>query len=422
MLKLIVVVVLLALPTLASAGFVKTNGTRFELDGARYSYLGTNFWYGMNLGASGSAGDRPRLLRELDRLKSMGVTNLRVVGGSEGPDTEPWRIVPSLQPSRGKTNASLLSGLDFLFSEMKKRNMHAVVCLNDFWPWSGGMAQYLRWAGASSIPYPPPAAGGSWTTFQAYTEKFYSNERAVKASNTFVTMIVKRYANEPAIMAWELANEPRGGGNVAAFNRWIEKSAELIKSLDKNHLVTTGSEGETPVPVPNGLDFTLNHTYKNIDYATAHIWAQNWGWYDPANPDTTFDSSVAQMKTYLNDHAEKAKKLGKPLVIEEFGLARDGGSFDPASATSMRDKYYHEVFEEVYRAAHAEVPSVAGVNFWAWAGEGVPQKPFGGLWKAGVPFIGDPPHESQGWYSVYGTDQSTIKLITEYAGKMSALH
>ncbi len=416
------IVILLAMPILASAGFVKVSGTHFELDGARYSYLGTNFWYGMNLGVDGRSGDRPRLLRELDRLKAMGVTNLRVVAGSEGPDTEPWRIVPALQASPGRYSPGLQRGFDFLLSEMKKRDMRAVVCLNNFWPWSGGMSQYLRWSGISAIPYPPPAAGGSWTTYQKYTEKFYSNEKAVKLANNFIKMIVTRYAKDPTIMAWELANEPRGGGNTEAFGHWIEKTADLIKSLDKNHLVTTGSEGETPGPVANGVDFTANHAYKNIDYATAHIWAQNWGWYDPANAEQTYDTTVAQMKAYLNDHAEKAKKFGKPLVIEEFGLARDGGSFDPASATTMRDRYYREVFEEVYRAARLETPTVAGVNFWAWAGEGVPLKPFGGLWKRAVPFTGDPPHESQGWYSVYSTDQSTIKLLTEYAGKMSALH
>ena len=55
--------------------------------------------------------------------------------------------------------------------------MRAVVCLGNFWPWSGGMSQYLSWNGAGAIPYPPPAASGSWDVYQSYTEKFYSTMR-----------------------------------------------------------------------------------------------------------------------------------------------------------------------------------------------------------------------------------------------------
>ncbi len=48
-------------------------------------------------------------------------------------------------------------------------------------------------------------------------------------------------------MAWELANEPRGfHNNAAAFNTWLDDTVAHIKSLDPNHLVTTGCEGDTP--------------------------------------------------------------------------------------------------------------------------------------------------------------------------------
>jgi len=53
--------------------------------------------------------------------------------------------------------------------------------------------------------------------------------------------------NDPTIMAWELANEPRGfHNNAAAFNTWLDDTVAHIKSLDPNHLVTTGCEGDTP--------------------------------------------------------------------------------------------------------------------------------------------------------------------------------
>ena len=51
--------------------------------------------------------------------------------------------------------------------------------------------------------------------------------------------------DEPAIMAWELMNEPRCSGDFSAskLQHWIERTAEFLKSVDPNHLVTVGTEG-----------------------------------------------------------------------------------------------------------------------------------------------------------------------------------
>eukprot|EP00966_Prymnesium_polylepis_P116401 2690313-Prymnesium_polylepis.1 len=67
----------------------------------------------MHLGAEAS-GDRPRLVRELDRMASVGLKNVRVLAASEGPDQQPgwmpwrpatpWRVVPSMQPELGQYN------------------------------------------------------------------------------------------------------------------------------------------------------------------------------------------------------------------------------------------------------------------------------------------------------------------------------
>jgi len=139
-----------------NAGFVKTAGTRFMLNGAPHFYAGANFWQGMNLGASAAAdGDRERLGRELDRLKALGLVNLRVMALSEGPDSAPYRMSPSLQPAPSVFNEAVFEGLDHLLHEMNRRNMRAVMTLNNYWHWSGGMAQYVAWAEGASIPYPP---------------------------------------------------------------------------------------------------------------------------------------------------------------------------------------------------------------------------------------------------------------------------
>ncbi len=406
--------------------FVTVNSIGFDIDGHPYYYIGTNFWYGINLGSAGTAGDRDRLLRELDRFQNLGINNLRIMAGSEGPNTEPWRMVPALQISPGVYDVNVLNGLDYLLSEMGRRNLRAVMCLNNFWPWSGGMAQYLNWNGAGNIPYPMET--GDWNAYQSYTDDFYSNTGAKQDFRDFLDFIINHvnphtglaYKDDPTIMAWELANEPRGYYNTTNFNTWIDDTAAYIKSLDSNHLITTGSEGETPWPSGNGLDFVANHNGPNIDYTTCHIWPQNWGWFNPDNP-SGYTYAETQSINYLQDHIDMAANdLGKPLVLEEFGLARDGGSYDPASATTYRDLFYEAMFEEVYASAYYS-GAAAGANFWAWAGEGRPITPYGSTWEPGDRWLGDPPHENQGWYSVYDTDTSTISIISAYADDMYAL-
>jgi mannan endo-1,4-beta-mannosidase len=409
--------------------FISIDNTHFTLNGKSYYFLGTNFWYGMNLGSRGSGGNRERLIRELDSLSSIGVNNLRICAGSEGPDTEPWRMLPSLQPSPGKYNPEVIDGLDFLLNEMKKRNMKAIMCLNNFWPWSGGMGQYLVWAGAAaSIPYPPPQPGGDWKKYPEFVATFYSNQKAMALFDKHITFLVTRknpysdidYKNDPTIMAWELANEPRGVNNMEAFYHWIDNTAAHIKKLDSNHLVTTGSEGKTSDQKSSGTDLEKDHSSSNIDYATIHIWIQNWEWYNPANATVTYPIALKKALNYMEEHIEIAKKLKKPLVLEEFGISRDRDSHDPVSSTTIRDKYYARIFEEVYNHANMKDSELAGVNFWAWAGEGRPRSPKA-YWKLNDDFIGDPPHETQGWYSVYNTDTSTISIIKKYTAQFDKI-
>ena len=413
----------------SQATFVQVKDGKFTIGETPYYYLGTNYWYGMNLGSKGEAGNRERLIRELDLLKENGVTNLRVIAASEGPNDEPYRIVPALLEKPGVYNQDLFEGLDFLLSEMANRNLKAVVCLGDMWPWSGGFGQFLVWSGQeSAIPYPPPHEGGDWNTYQQFTIQFFENESCIKMYNDHVTTVVNRvnsitglaFKNDPTIMAWELCNEPRGLSKTKPYQEWIKNSSNLIRSLDQNHLITIGSEGETAFPTYVNNDFVGDHSYENIDYATIHIWIENWDWYNPEKPDQTFDKAVSKAKEYLVNHVEQGRKLGKPIVLEEFGIARDNRSYDPASMTKMRDKYYSIMFNEVYQLAK-KGENISGVNFWAFGGEGRPMKPFGLMWKPGHDFIGDPPHEHQGWYSVYDTDFSTLKVIKKAAKKMAKL-
>jgi len=401
----------LSTPTLTNnpnhpSNFVTVSAGRFMLEGRPYYFVGTNFWQGMNLGVEGPKGDRALLAAELDRLQRIGVTNLRVMASSEGPNTEPYRMAPALMISPGKYDGSVLDGLDFLIAELGKRGMKAVMVLNNYWQWSGGMAQYVSWSDGTTIPYP-----GDWSEFMNYSAKFYDCAECQTWYRDHIEMIIGhtnpytglKYRDDPTIFAWELANEPR-----RYPYSWIDETAGYIKSLDPNHMVTTGSEGTPP---GEGLDFQRTHDGPNIDYATIHIWPQNWGWYDPANP-ATYDRAEQNALEYLRRHVFEMAVLQKPLVLEEFGLARDWEPvqdiYDPQSSTMYRDRFYKALFSEVHDLSLKGGP-VAGDNFWAW----------GGASRPGDDWHGDPPHETPGWYSVYDIDSSTIAIIAAHASEMT---
>lgn len=374
------------------------------LGGQPHTFAGVNFWQAMNLGVEGN---RVQLLAELDRLQALGVTNVRVMAASEGPNGEPQRLAPALMTAPGHYDPAVLDGLDFLLAELARRDMRAVLVLNNFWQWSGGMAQYVAWAEGSAIPYP-----GDWERFQAYAARFYDCADCQRWYRQHIEALLQRtnpytglpYRDDPTIFAWELANEPR-----RYPQRWIDDTAAFIKSLDPNHLVTTGVEGALPW---REQDFRAAHDGPDIDYATVHIWPQNWGWYDPERP-ASYESAEAKALAYLREHAAAAAGLGKPLVLEEFGLARDceplQDILDPASPTSYRDRFLAAMLAEVSASAAAGGP-LAGSNVWAWSGAARP----GDAW------VGDPPHEEPGWYSIYDDDASTLAVLAGHAAALAA--
>ncbi len=399
--------------------FITVNDGMFINSTEPYYFIGANYWYGAILGSEGEYGDRERLIRELDHLDSIGVTNLRILVGAEGPDGEPTRVTPTLQLSPGEYNEDLLDGLDFLLAEMNKRGQYAILYLNNSWEWSGGYSQYLTWNGYGPIPY-PSLPGNSWPQFMEYASQFHECENCIKQFHDHIRYILERtnkytglrYTEDPAIMTWEIGNEPRAfkKENLPAFMDMIASTAALIKELDENHLVTTGTEGL------HGCEYSWEafekiHSDQNIDYLTMHIWPKNWGWLDIHDIGSSMDISISNTNKYMSDHIDVARELNKPIVLEEFGLPRDFHGYDPSETVNFRDRYYKNAFNKILE--HTRNKDVlAGCNFWAYSGEGRS----GGesiFWEPGDDYLGDPPQEEQGLNSVFDTDP-TISLVAEY--------
>ena len=377
-------------------------------------------------------GNRARLQRELDRLQALGVRNLRILGSAE---LSPLKnsITPGFRDKSASYNEDLLRGLDWTLAEMAKRDMTAVIYLGNFWEWSGGMMTYLSWVnGGAFINMNDPAH--PWPAFADWNAAFYSSDAAQALYRDYVRAVVTRtnsvtgvaYAADPTIMAWQLANEPRPAGSVKVavpnlrhFYRWIDETAQYIKALDPNHLVSTGSEGLKGAIEREDVVLAA-HRPPSIDYLTAHIWPNNWNWMDAGDLAGTYAAGAARVADYIGAHVRLARTLGKPLVIEEFGYPRDGPhAYDPSVTTAYKDRFYVQIYAAIEADMKAGGP-MTGSNFWAWTGEARTPHPDHRFQRGDLGYMGDPPHEPQGWYGVFDSDATTQAVIRAHAAAIAS--
>ncbi|HRQ30849.1 MAG TPA: hypothetical protein PLU49_12280 [Saprospiraceae bacterium] len=413
------VFVILFLPSCKESSFVTTRGNQFYVHEEPYIFMGTNYWYGGYLWQDSLNNGRERLQKELDFLVSKGITNLRVMIAGEGDGSYPFRIHPAVQENPGIFDESILKSFDFFVAEAGKRNLRLIMVLNNNWEWSGGFGKYLEWAAKGTAPW-SKTESWDWDAYRTYISQFYSCKPCLEANEKWIKTIISRkntfnhkyYFDDPAIMTWELANEPRPmmPEAVEAYIEWVKKSAILIKSLAKNQLVTIGVEGYYGTEQDMGL-FENIHKIDEIDYATIHIWPKTWQWYDGKSENSVTQVTLKKTIDYMDAHSKVMKKINKPLVLEEFGLHRDGNDFSPEATVDNRDVYYTTVFKT------GMVNGIAGYNFWgAFTLENKTTPDH--FWKHGMPYSADPPQEEQGLYGVYMEDSTTWKIISDFAKKI----
>jgi len=138
--------------------------------------------------------------------------------------TNNWNPIP---------NTTAISARDDTTNNSRPRNTLS----NDY----GGMDAYVR----------------ALTDKQLHDE-FYTNPTILNTFLNYTTQIVTRYTNSPAVLGWELANDPRCNSslsgspqcNTNTITRWHSTVAQHISQLDPNHLITSGNQGFFCVDCP----------------------------------------------------------------------------------------------------------------------------------------------------------------------------
>jgi mannan endo-1,4-beta-mannosidase len=290
----------------------------FEVDGAPLCFVGTNNYYL-------SYKPRPVVDGVLEAAQAMGAKVLRVwafidrgsldgsspsidgEGSKEGQYFQAWD--PAQHRAVYNDGPSGLQSLDYALAKAAQLHLKLVLVLTNNWHEFGGMDQYLAWYGLTSH------------------QAFYTDLAVKQAYRAWLSHLVthvnsltqRAYKDDPTIFAWELANEPRGGAGTesSVLNAWAGEMSSYLKSLDPEHLVAVGDEGFFEQSNPsshwtyranNGVDHPALSALPDIDYATFHMYPDTWG------------TGFGWPERWIDDHLRVARALGKPTVLEEYGL------------------------------------------------------------------------------------------------------
>ena len=333
----------------ASGAFVRQRGGRFFVGNRPFRFVGAN------VAVMYRDEDRALMPETMRQAAQGGIKVARVWAFGEGgpndvkpmadfadwPRSHPFRWAP------GQWNEDAFVQLDKVIAEAAKNKIYVQLCLTNWWRDTGGVTQYLRWAGindAADDRYPFGINNDKAILFYSNpeTRRLYREhlEKLATRRNT-VTGVV--YRDDPTIFGWELMNEAQViTGRWAERRAWFAEMSAYLKSLDPNHLVAPGAWGYRSSS--ERREWLADHAIGTIDYCDVHIY--------PRDDHNSFVDVPGDLKAFIENRAAAAFSLGKPLVFGEFGMGVEG--YNGASQVD----WYKAFFEGNARAGSG------GAMFW----------------------------------------------------------
>jgi mannan endo-1,4-beta-mannosidase len=362
--------------------FVGARHGQFQLNGKPWHWGGTNCYYL-------HAQSHYMIDSMLNDAKAMSMQVVRAWAFFDG------NTIGALQTGPYEYDEANFDSLDYAVYKAGQLGIRLVLPLVNNWPDYGGMQQYVKWF--LDLPDDSYAAAVNH-------DRFYSDTQIRRCYLAYAAHVINRrnrytglrYKDDPTIMTWELANEPRNRSDPSGKTilRWADEVSRAIKHLAPRQLVAIGDEGlglstgstDYPYSTYEGNRWLALSSLKAVDYATVHLYPQGWG----RNASNGVDA-IAWGSKWISDHIALGRTtLHKPVVIEEFGLKIEAATGIPDAAT--RDRGYDAWLTEV------EASGGAATQFWILTA----------LTDAGIPY-GD----YDGFRVVYPSDTAT--LLTRHA-------
>jgi mannan endo-1,4-beta-mannosidase len=299
-----------------SRDFVTARNGEFTLAGNPFRFGGTNCYYLHQQ-------SHYMIDAVLGDAAVMGLTVLRAWAFADGSGGS-YR---ALQPAPHVYDEAAFEPLDYAVHRAGQLGIRLVLPLVNNWPDYGGMQQYVQWF----LGLPDDSYGDGTNHDRFYTDA--AIRACYKAYARHVTGRVNRYTglryrDDPTVMTFELANEPRcrSDKSGATLLAWAAEMSAYVKRLAPHQLVAVGDEGfygeagnaDYPYSDYEGAQWKKLVALPAVDYGTVHLYPQGWGENPAAKPGT----DPARWGTkWITDHLADGRALRKPVVLEEFGVS-----------------------------------------------------------------------------------------------------
>ena len=162
------------------AGFVQARQGRFVINGKPFRFVGAN------VAVMYRDDDRAKMPETLRQAAQRGIKVVRLWASGEGgpndvkpiTDFRDWPRTHAFRNKPDEWNESEFVFLDQVLAEAAKNNLRVQLCLVNWWRDTGGVSQYLHWAGINGADDDAYTAGLNVERAML----FYSNETSLSCS------------------------------------------------------------------------------------------------------------------------------------------------------------------------------------------------------------------------------------------------
>jgi mannan endo-1,4-beta-mannosidase len=270
------------------AGFVRARGGGLELNGKAWLPRGLNSYPLLQHVGSGWL---DALHEILARAVELGRPLIRTLAFMDS-GTHPARI----RDDQGALREEGLRALDQLLAAAREHAVRLILVLTNNWSDFGGAPAVLKMV----APRETLAKNAFWTDPRAIAAQL-AYQRALATRVNTISRV--RYCEDPTIMAWELANEPRGEPRMLA--RWARCMADGLRDAGVEQLIAWGGSGE---------DLRVIAAEGGVDILTLHMYGSELRTWPRRSLEAR---AIAWGETTLRARSAIARQAGLPLLLEE---------------------------------------------------------------------------------------------------------
>ncbi|KAI0054056.1 glycoside hydrolase family 5 protein [Auriscalpium vulgare] len=232
----------------------------FSLNGSKFSFIGTNAYWLPYLNSDED------IVNTLTNMSAAGIKVVRTWAFNDVtsvPTAGSWLQLIQNGTTTINDGPNGLQRLDRLVELAEQHGIYVLLSLTNNWnPVATPSSTPARRddTASSATPLPRNFLSNDYGGMDAYVrefgtskthDEFYTDPTIRTFFEKYVQAVVSRFANNPFVFAWELANDPRCNSTIPTsptcttqtITQWHADLSKFIRSIDPNHLVSSGDHG-----------------------------------------------------------------------------------------------------------------------------------------------------------------------------------